>query len=102
MSTTSPNTELMAGQLIVASHLIGGLPTYFAPFFPDNAMLITSFSNLSIYFQKGSLRRLMREEPEYNRIATYSVDERRLRGGRLRQVRPDRRPEIRAGAGIRQ
>lgn len=71
MSTTNPNTELMAGQLIVASHLIGGLPTYFAPFFPDNAMLITSFSNLSIYFQKGSLRRLMREEPEYNRIATY-------------------------------
>ncbi|HGG5993927.1 TPA: phage major capsid protein, P2 family [Salmonella enterica subsp. diarizonae serovar 61:r:z53] len=71
MSQSNPNTELMAGQLIVASHLIGGLPTYFAPFFPDNAMLITSFSNLSIYFQKGSLRRLMREEPEYNRIATY-------------------------------
>ncbi|EIJ1010187.1 phage major capsid protein, P2 family [Salmonella enterica] len=71
MSATSPNAELLTGQLIVASRLVGGLPTFFAPFFPDNAMLITSFSNLSIYFQKGTLRRLMREEPEYNRIATY-------------------------------
>ncbi|HAX2347319.1 TPA: P2 family phage major capsid protein, partial [Escherichia coli] len=50
---------------------IGALPTFFAPYFPDNAMLITSFSNLSVYFQKGSLRRFIREEPEYNRIATY-------------------------------
>ena len=71
MSTTNPNTELMAGQLIISSRFIGGLPVYLAPFFPKDAMLITSFSNLSIYFQKGSLRRLMKEEPEYNRIATY-------------------------------
>ncbi|KNC89851.1 phage major capsid protein, P2 family [Trabulsiella odontotermitis] len=70
-SSTNPNTELMAGQLIVSSRLIGGLPVYMAPFFPAGSMLITSFSNLSIYFQKGSLRRLMKEEPEYNRIATY-------------------------------
>ena len=71
MSTTNPNAELMAGQLIISSRFIGGLPVYLAPFFPKDAMLITSFSNLSIYFQKGSLRRLMKEEPEYNRIATY-------------------------------
>ncbi|EFA2308701.1 P2 family phage major capsid protein [Escherichia coli] len=71
ISTTNPNTELVAGQLIVASRAIGGLPTYLAPFFPKDAMLITSLSNLSIYFQKGSLRRYIREEPEYNRIATY-------------------------------
>ncbi|MEP8233843.1 phage major capsid protein, P2 family [Citrobacter freundii] len=71
MSTTNPNTELMAGQLIISSRFIGGLPVYLAPFFQKDAMLITSFSNLSIYFQKGSLRRLMKEEPEYNRIATY-------------------------------
>ncbi len=71
MSATNPNSELMAGQLIISSRMIGGLPVYLAPFFPKDALLITSFSNLSIYFQKGSLRRLMREEPEYNRIATY-------------------------------
>ncbi|HGX4851974.1 TPA: P2 family phage major capsid protein, partial [Escherichia coli] len=34
-------------------------------------ILITSFSNLSVYWQKGSMRRLMKDEPEYNRIAIY-------------------------------
>ncbi|EFN0229578.1 phage major capsid protein, P2 family [Escherichia coli] len=71
ISTTNPNTELVAGQLIVASRTVGGLQTYLAPYFPKEAMLITSLKNLSIYFQKGSLRRFIREEPEYNRIATY-------------------------------
>lgn len=71
MSAAAPNTELMAGQLITSSRLIGGLPVYLAPFFPADALLITSFDNLSIYYQVGALRRLMREEPDYNRIATY-------------------------------
>ncbi len=71
MGTASPNAELLTGQLIVSSRLMGGLPVYLAPYFPESAMLITAFSNLSIYYQLGSLRRLMREEPEYNRIATY-------------------------------
>ncbi len=71
LSGTNPNTELMAGQLIISSRMIGGLPVYLAPFFPKDALLITSFNNLSIYYQRGSLRRLIREEPEYNRIATY-------------------------------
>ncbi|HIC1788863.1 TPA: phage major capsid protein, P2 family [Escherichia coli] len=71
MSAAAPNTELMAGQLITSSRLIGGLPVYLAPFFPADALLITSFDNLSIYYQLGASRRLMREEPEYNRLATY-------------------------------
>ncbi|HCP8437170.1 TPA: P2 family phage major capsid protein, partial [Escherichia coli] len=61
ISTTNPNTELVAGQLIVASRTVGGLQTYLAPYFPKDAMLITSLKNLSIYFQKGSLRRFIRE-----------------------------------------
>ncbi|EHL0906805.1 P2 family phage major capsid protein, partial [Escherichia coli] len=60
-----------AGQLILSSRTIGGLGVFLAPFFPDSTMLITSFNNLSIYWQKGSMRRLMKDEPEYNRIATY-------------------------------
>lgn len=76
LSATSPNVELLAGQLILSSEMIGGLPVYVAPFFPKDAMLITAFSNLSIYYLLGGLRRLMREEPEYNRLAVYqsSVD----------------------------
>jgi hypothetical protein len=33
--------------------------------------LITPFKNLSIYYQRGGLRRTIKEEPEYNRVATY-------------------------------
>ncbi|EFJ2517556.1 P2 family phage major capsid protein [Escherichia coli] len=71
ISGQNPNAELLAGQLILSSRTIGGLGVFLAPFFPDATMLITSFNNLSIYWQKGSMRRLMKDEPEYNRIATY-------------------------------
>lgn len=71
VSTNNPNSEALAGQLIVSRNAIGGLPTYIAPFFPDGTMLITSWQNLSIYWQEGKHRRMVREEPEYNRIATY-------------------------------
>ena len=71
ISGQNPNAELLAGQLILSSRAIGGLDVFLAPFFPDATMLITSFNNLSIYWQKGSMRRLMKDEPEYNRIATY-------------------------------
>lgn len=71
ISGQNPNAELLAGQLILSSRAIGGLDVFLAPFFPDATMLITSFNNLSIYWQKGTMRRLMKDEPEYNRIATY-------------------------------
>lgn len=71
MSQTAPNTEAMAAQLLISRKLIGGLPVYVAPFVPAGAMLITSFSNLSIYWQASTHRRMIREEPEYNRISTY-------------------------------
>lgn len=55
---------------------IGGLPAIRVPFFPANALLITSLDNLSIYFQEGTRRRFLKDEPEYNRIANYeSVNE---------------------------
>ena len=71
ISGQSPNAELLAGQLIMSSRTIGGLDVCLAPFFPDATLLITSFNNLSIYWQRGSMRRLMKDEPEYNRIAVY-------------------------------
>lgn len=71
MSQTNPNTEMLAGQLIVAQERVANMPTFIAPFFPLNGVLITSFKNLSLYFQRGGLRRTIKEEPEYNRIATY-------------------------------
>ena len=47
------------------------MPTFIAPYFPVNGVLITPFKNLSVYYQRGGLRRTIKEEPEYNRIATY-------------------------------
>ncbi len=71
MSQTNPNTEMLAGQLIVAQERVGNMPTFIAPYFPVNGVLITPFKNLSVYYQRGGLRRTVKEEPEYNRIATY-------------------------------
>ena len=71
MSQTNPNTEMLAGQLIVAQERVGNMPTFIAPYFPVNGILITPFKNLSIYYQRGGLRRTIKEEPEYNRVATY-------------------------------
>ncbi|MXF04497.1 phage major capsid protein, P2 family [Escherichia coli] len=72
LSQTNPNTEAIAGQLLVAQRTLDSMPVYVAPFFPEGTMLITSFSNLSLYWQMQGNRRMIREEPEYNRIATYS------------------------------
>lgn len=72
LSQTNPNSETLAGQLLISQKAIGGLPTFIAPYMPDGTMLITSFENLSIYWQLSAHRRMIREEPEYNRIATYS------------------------------
>ncbi|MBG6244018.1 phage major capsid protein, P2 family [Candidatus Symbiopectobacterium sp. 'North America'] len=71
LSQSNPNTELLAGQLIVSQERVGGLPTFLAPYFPSDGVLITSFKNLSVYYQLGGLRRSVIEEPQYNRIATY-------------------------------
>ncbi|MFC3393649.1 phage major capsid protein, P2 family [Brenneria rubrifaciens] len=71
MSQTNPNSEMLAGQLIVARERVGNMPTFIAPYFPVSGILITPFKNLSLYYQNGGLRRTIKEEPEYNRVATY-------------------------------
>ena len=46
------------------------------PFFPANAILITTLKNLSIYWQEGTRRRRLKDEPDLDRIANYeSVNE---------------------------
>lgn len=70
-------TEMEAvDRIIRSSKQMGGLPAVRVPFFPANAILITRLDNLSIYVQEGSRRRMVRDEPEYDRIANYeSVNE---------------------------
>jgi P2 family phage major capsid protein len=64
-------TEQVARDIIMSSRQLGGKPTMQVPFFPPNAILITSLKNLSYYWQIGSARRAVKDEPEYDRIANY-------------------------------
>jgi hypothetical protein len=41
------------------------------PFFPANALLITSLENLAIYEQEETRRRQLKDEGEYSRVANY-------------------------------
>ena len=41
------------------------------PFFPDNALLITTYDNLSIYWQEGARRRRMEDNPKRDRVENY-------------------------------
>lgn len=71
-SQQNPNMELMAGKELMKLSSVGGIPSVQVPYFPDGAVLITTMKNLSIYWQKGKLNRFIKNEPEYNRIATYA------------------------------
>lgn len=65
------NQEENAADEIVSKARLGGLPIVDAPFFPDGTVLVTTLTNLSIYWQEGARRRHVKDEPEYDRIADY-------------------------------
>ncbi|OSO71420.1 phage major capsid protein, P2 family [Stutzerimonas stutzeri] len=65
------NQEENASDEIVTKARLGGLPIVDAPFFPAGTVLVTTLSNLSIYFQEGARRRHVKDEPEYDRVADY-------------------------------
>jgi hypothetical protein len=63
-------------RIIRSSKQLGGLPAVRVPFFPATGLLITTLSNLSIYWQEETRRRFLKDEPELDRIANYeSVNE---------------------------
>lgn len=70
--------------VIMSTKQIGGKPAMIVPFFPEGTMLVTPLasrpqaddSNLSIYYQEGSRRRFIRDEPENLGLVDYnSVNE---------------------------
>lgn len=64
-------TEQVARDVILSSRQLGGKPTVQVPFFPGNAIMITSLKNLSYYWQTGSARRHVKEEPALDQIENY-------------------------------
>ena len=71
INTKQAPTETLAADIIISQKRIGGLPAVRVPFFPDNAILITRFDNLSVYFQDGARRRRVVDEAKRDRIENY-------------------------------
>lgn len=64
-------TDKVATEILMSARHLGGLPPVDLPFFPEGMLAITTFDNLSIYYQKGSRRRMMIENPKRDRIENY-------------------------------
>lgn len=64
-------SEQMAADLVISQKRIGGLQGMDVPYFPDDAILVTTLDNLSIYWQTGARRRHVAENPKRNRIENY-------------------------------
>lgn len=60
-------SDEVVGQIIRSQKQIGGRPAVIVPFFPEGTMFITPPKNLSIYYQEGSRRRYIKDEPENKR-----------------------------------
>ena len=64
-------TEQVARDIIMSSRQLGGKPTMQVPFFPANAIMITSLKNLSYYWQIGSARRAVQDNPAMDQIDNF-------------------------------
>ncbi|WP_010465848.1 phage major capsid protein, P2 family [Acidovorax radicis] len=69
-------TEELAAQVIMSQKAIGNVQAAAVPFFPGASVLITSWDNLSIYWQEETRRRMFTDNPKRDRYENYeSVNE---------------------------
>lgn len=68
----STPTEKERIELAQVISTYGGLPSYSVPFFPAKGVLVTSFDNLSIYYQDSSWRRYLKENPGRSRAEDFN------------------------------
>jgi P2 family phage major capsid protein len=61
----------LASDIIMSQHQIGGLKAVRVPYFPKNALLVTTLDNLSIYYQDGARRRRLWDNPKRDRVENY-------------------------------
>jgi P2 family phage major capsid protein len=71
VNTKQAPTETLAADIIISQKRIGGLQAASVPYFPDHAILITRYDNLSVYFQDGARRRRVVDEAKRDRIENY-------------------------------
>lgn len=68
--STPTEKERIESQQVIATY--GGLPAFSVPYFPVNAVLVTSFDNLSIYYQDTSWRKQTVDNPKRSRVEDYN------------------------------
>ena len=61
----------LASDIIVSKKQIGGVEAVRVPFFPANALLVTTLDNLSIYYQEGKRRQQLVDNPKRDQIENY-------------------------------
>ncbi|EIJ35717.1 phage major capsid protein, P2 family [Thiothrix nivea] len=71
LANTSLPTERNALQTWFASKTVAGLPCIMPPYLPSRAVIVTSYDNLSIYHQTGTLRRTIIDNPKRDRVEEY-------------------------------
>ncbi|MDO5609492.1 MAG: phage major capsid protein, P2 family [Pseudomonadota bacterium] len=71
VNQAQPATEKLATDVILTSKRLGGLPVAEVPYIPANTLMVTALDNLSLYYQTGGRRRLLRDNPAKNRIENF-------------------------------
>jgi phage major capsid protein, P2 family len=71
VNNSKDNQDTLAGQILLSQKQIGSLPAVRVPFFPENAFLVTSFDNLSIYFQETGKRRKVIDNASLDQVEEY-------------------------------
>lgn len=73
---SSTPTESQALDVMMSAKRVGGYQAVRVPFFPARSLALTRLDNLSIYWQEGTRRRMIRDNPKRDRIEDYqSVNE---------------------------
>lgn len=67
---TPTEKERIEGAQVIATY--GGLPSFLIPHFPATGVVVTSWDNLSLYFQDSSWRRHVIENPKRSRVEDYN------------------------------
>jgi len=74
LNDNSPMEKTAMSAIITGQY--DSIPAIRPPFFPQSSILLTPLSNLSVYYQDTSVRRIQRDRPEMNEVQDFnSVNE---------------------------
>ncbi|KIP97028.1 MULTISPECIES: phage major capsid protein, P2 family [Pseudomonas] len=68
---TPTEKERIEEQQVIATY--GGLQSFVVPFFPATGVVVTSWDNLSLYYQSSSWRRHLLENPKRSQVEDYNA-----------------------------